>query len=57
MTEHKVPPNLVHIALAHLDPKMLTSLDGKNVQVSLEAICKLLENPPPMLRATVRGSP
>lgn len=43
------PPNLVHIALAELDPKMLTSPDGKRLQVSLEAICKLLANPPPML--------
>lgn len=30
------PINLIHIALAHLDSEMLTSPDGKRVQVSLE---------------------
>lgn len=36
------PKNLVHIALAQLDPKMLTSPDGKRVEVSLDAVCRLL---------------
>lgn len=44
------PRNLVHIALATNDPTMLTSPDGKRVEVDLDAIVKLLENPPPMLR-------
>jgi hypothetical protein len=52
--ESKLPPkNLVHAALAELDPAMLTSPDGKNVQISLDAICKLIANPPPMVRAAL----
>lgn len=43
------PTNLVHIALAELDPDMLTSQDGKQVQVSLEAIRQLLADPPLIL--------
>lgn len=49
------PPNLVHIALAELDRNMLTSPDGKNIQVSLDAICRLIAKPPPMLRATAES--
>jgi hypothetical protein len=47
------PRNLVHIALADLDRNMLTSPDGKNIQVSLDAICKLMANPPLMLRRPI----
>lgn len=43
------PPNLVHVVLAQLDPALLTSPDGKRIQVSLDAICKLLREPPIML--------
>lgn len=43
------PPNWVHIALAELDPGLLTSPDGKRIEVSIEAICKLLGSPPHML--------
>lgn len=43
------PPNLVHIALFGLDRGLLTSPDGKRIEVSLDAVCKLLANPPPML--------
>jgi hypothetical protein len=49
--QDKGPPrNLVHIALSELDPDMLTSPDGKNIQVSLDAICELIRNPPRMLQ-------
>jgi hypothetical protein len=41
----ETPINLIHIKLANLDPQMLTSPDGKRVQVSLEAIQKLLDRP------------
>ena len=41
--------NLVHAALYELDPTLLTSPDGKTVEVKLDAICALLSNPPPML--------
>lgn len=47
------PINLVHIALAEHDPKMLTSPDGKNVLVSIDAIRRLLADPPPMLRQPI----
>lgn len=46
----RYPPNLVLIALWQLDPTLLTSADGNLIQVNLDAVCKLLENPPPMLR-------
>lgn len=42
--------NLVHAALAMYDASMLTSPDGKRVQVTIEAIASLLRNPPPMLQ-------
>ena len=32
----------VHIQLSMLDPEMLTSPDGKRIEVSLEAVCRLL---------------
>lgn len=50
----KPPVNLVHIALAELDPEMLTSPDGKCVQVKLSAVCDLIANPPPMLSPWVK---
>ena len=49
------PENLVHIALAKLDPKILTSPDGKRVDISLQAICKILADPPPMLARKLDG--
>lgn len=47
----KPPINLVHAALFERDPTILTSPDGKRVEVSLEAIRSLLANPHPMLLA------
>ena len=43
------PENLVHAALAELDPKIQISMDIKRVAVSLEAVCKLLADPSPMI--------
>jgi hypothetical protein len=51
------PTNLVHVSLAHLDPMMLTSPDGKRVDVSLEAVAHLIENPPPMVLAHLGARP
>jgi hypothetical protein len=36
----------VHAALALLDPLILTSPDGKRVEVSLAAISEIVANPP-----------
>lgn len=36
-------PTWVHMQLTMLDPKMLTSPDGKRVEVDIEAVCKLVE--------------
>lgn len=52
-----VPENLVHLALAHLDSNMLTSPDGKNIQVSLSAVAKLLADPSLMVAGYMKGSP
>ena len=41
--EQVTPINLIHIKLWHYDKTMLTSPDGKRVEVDLEAIRKLLE--------------
>lgn len=49
------PLNLIHIALAERDPRMLTSPDGQNVQVSLEAIRAIVDDPPPVLGIDRRG--
>ncbi len=55
LTSDQMPPeNLVHIGLYELDRDMLTSPDGKTIQVKLSAVCKLLANPPPMLRPTLK---
>jgi hypothetical protein len=51
MTTIQPPPNLVHVALAELDPTVLISPDMKRVEVNLDAICRLIANPPPMIRA------
>jgi len=36
---------------------MLTSPDGKRVDVSLEAVAHLIENPPPMVLAHLGARP
>lgn len=47
----ETPINLVHCALAEHDRTMLTSPDGKRVEVNLSAIAALVNRPPPMLAA------
>lgn len=53
------PDNLVHIALAELDPTMLTDasagFDNLRIDVSVRAVAKLLADPPPMINSFLIG--
>lgn len=43
------PLNLLHASLAMADPTMLTSPDGKRIEINLAAIQSVFDNAPPMI--------